>query len=581
MRQAVRGTAVAALAAAANAATLAEVCTVANVQAALPANGTLNGINLIPSSVTANAVNDANSTTSSTAYNYCNVTASYVHPGKSQEVVVWYTFPSPDTFKNRFYVAGGGGYSLNSDPTGGLAYGAVAGVTDAGYDAINGVALDTVALAGNGSINWDNIYMFGYQALGEMTQIGKAITPAFYGSNSSSKLYTYYEGCSDGGREGWSQIQRFADEYDGAITGAPAFRYGQQQVNHLFANVAEQTLGYYPPPCELEKIVNITIATCDPLDGRTDGVISRSDLCKLNFNLNSTIGTPYYCAATTSTSLGFGFGSKAKRQSSTSEPAQNGTISAQGVALVERLWEGMINSKGERVYVPWPTGSSFQDTATTYNSTTGAWDLSITSLGGEFVTKFIQLIDVSNLSSLENVTYDTLQDWMNDAMVRYMDSLQTTLPDLTPFQSKGGKIIHYHGEADDSIPTASSIHYYDSVRNIMYPTQSYNESITSLQSWYKLFLVSGAAHCSRNTLMPGPYPEDNMATMIDWVENSIEPTGLNGTVTSGTYSGEVQQLCAWPLRPFWSDNSTMNCQYDQKSIDSWTYTFDAFKVPIY
>ncbi len=72
--------------------------------------------------------------------------------------------------------------------------------------------------------------MFAYQGLGEMTQIGKAITPLFYGLDTSTKIYTYYEGCSDGGREGWSQIQRYGTEYDGAITGAPAFRYGQQQV---------------------------------------------------------------------------------------------------------------------------------------------------------------------------------------------------------------------------------------------------------------------------------------------------------------------------------------------------------------
>lgn len=229
MRQSVRSTAVAALAATANAASLADVCTVSNVQAALPANGTLLGINMIPSSVTANAVYNATSQSSTTAYSYCNVTATYAHPGKDQ-VVVWYTFPSPDTFMNRFYVGGGGGYSLNADPTGGLAYGAVAGVTDAGYDAIDSIALDDVVLTGNGSINWDNVYMFAYQGLGEMTQIGKAITPAFYGLDTSTKIYTYYEGCSDGGREGHSQMQRYGDEYDGVITGAPAFRYGQQQV---------------------------------------------------------------------------------------------------------------------------------------------------------------------------------------------------------------------------------------------------------------------------------------------------------------------------------------------------------------
>jgi tannase len=335
----------------------------------------------------------------------------------------------------------------------------------------------------------------------------------------------------------------------------------------------------------MDKIVNMTIAACDPLDGRTDSVVSRTDLCKLHFNINSTIGAAYSCAATTSSSLGFGFGQKRKRQmggsSSSTTPAQNGTVSAKGAALAARLYEGLFNSKGERAYLPWQPACSFEDATTTYDNTTDSWELDIASTGGEFVTKFIQLVDLDNLSSLSDVTYDTLVEWMNSAMVMYMDSLQTTLPDISTFQSAGGKIIHYHGESDDSIPTGSSVHYYDSVRTIMYPDESYNSSITSLQSWYKLFLIPGAAHCSTNTLQPGPYPEDNMATMIDWVENNIEPTGLNATVSSGTYEGEVQQLCAWPLRPYWNGNSSMTCEYDQASIDSWTYTFDAFKVPVY
>ncbi|ESZ90736.1 tannase [Sclerotinia borealis F-4128] len=582
MRQSMRTGAIAALAAsAANAASLTDVCTVANVQAALPANGTLNGINPISSSVTANAV--YNATVSSATYSYCNVTVSYAHPGKDQ-VVVWYNFPSPDSYKNRFYVAGGGGYALSADPTGGLIYGAVGGVTDAGYDAISGINLDSVVLTGNGSINWDNIHMFGYQGLGEMTQLGKAISPSFYGSNASAKLHTYYEGCSDGGREGMSQIQRYGAEYDGVITGAPAFRYGQQQVNHLFSNVAEVTMDYYPPPCELEMIVNMTIAACDPLDGRTDGVISRTDLCKLNFDMNSTIGTAYYCAASTSSSLGFAFGQKAKRQmgqAAADTPVQNGIVSAQGAALAARLWDGMFNSEGERVYVPWQTGSSFQDATTTYDNTTDSWGLSIASTGGEFVTKFIQMVDIDNLASLETVTYDTLQEWMQEAMVKYMDTLQTTLPDLSDFQSNGGKLIHYHGESDDSVPPSSSAHYFESVRSIMYPNQAYNESVASLKAWYKLFYVPGAAHCSTNTLQPGPYPADNMATMMDWVENGIEPERLNATVASGTYEGEVQKLCAYPLRPIWDAEGTLSCEYDQASIDSWTHTFDAFKLPVY
>ncbi|KAI9036745.1 putative tannase [Aspergillus affinis] len=575
--------AVAALAATANAASLTDVCTKSNVQDALPSNGTLLGIDLIPSAVTASAVYNASADMGSTeTFTYCNVTVTYTHTGKDDEVVIKYAFPKPSDFKKRFYVAGGGGFSLSSDATGGLSYGAVGGATSAGYDAFDN-SYDDVVLYGNGSINWDATHMFGYQALGEMTQLGKVLTRGFYGLSTDSKVYTYYEGCSDGGREGMSQVQRWGEEYDGVIAGAPAFRFAQQQVHHVYPATIEHTMDYYPPPCELDKIVNATIAACDPLDGRTDGVISRTDLCKLHFNLTSIIGEPYHCAAQTSTSLGFGFSKRQAPGSSTSyQPEQNGTVTAEGVAVAQAVYDGLHDSKGQRAYLSWQIGSDLSDAAPTYNSNTSAWELNIPSTGGEYVTKFVQLLDLDNLSDLNGVTYDTLVDWMTTGMVRYMDSLQTTLPDLTPFQSSGGKMIHYHGESDPSIPAASSVHYWQSVRAIMYPHLSDQESLKALEDWYQFYLIPGAAHCGSNSLQPGPYPQYNMETMIDWVENGNKPSRLNATVSSGDHAGETQMLCQWPTRPLWSGNSSaFKCVNDEKSIDSWTYEFSAFKVPVF
>ncbi|KIY52227.1 tannase and feruloyl esterase [Fistulina hepatica ATCC 64428] len=590
MRSSLLAAAVAALVAAANAtsnSSLADVCTVSNVQDALPSNGTLLGIDLIPSSVTVSEVYNASSSTgmdssSSTTYDYCNVTVSYTHTGKGDKVVLRYAFPSPSDFDNRFYVAGGEGYSLSTDATGGLAYGAAGGITDAGYDAFD-YSYDEVVLYGNGTINWDATYMFGYQALGEMAQVGKAISPGFYGLSDDTKIYTYFEGCSDGGREGMSQVQRWAEEYDGVIAGAPAFRYAQQQTNHVFSSAVEHTLDYYPPPCELDKIVNATIAACDPLDGRTDGVVSRTDLCMLYFNLSSIVGESYYCAAENSTSLGFGFSKRAEGSTTSYQPAQNGTVTAEGVAVAQAIYDGLHNTTGSRAYLSWQIASELEDAITEYDSDTDSWELDIPSTGGEYVVKFVELLDLDNLSNLDNVTYDTLVGWMETAMVKYMDSLQTTVPNLTPFLSSGGKLLHYHGESDPSVPTASSVHYWQSVRSIMYPNLTQEASIEALQDWYQLYLIPGAAHCGTNDLQPdGPYPEDNMRTMIDWVESGVTPTHLNATVSSGEYEGEVQMLCQWPTRPLWHDNSTtFDCVTDEESIATWTYEFPAFLVPVY
>jgi tannase len=120
----------------------------------------------------------------------------------------------------------------------------------------------------------------------------------------------------------------------------------------------------------------------------------------------------------------------------------------------------------------------------------------------------------------------------------------------------------------------------------MYPNSTSDESLEALEDWYQFYLIPGAAHCGVNSLQPdGPYPESNMETMINWVENGIKPTRLNATVQGGAYEGDIQMLCQWPTRPLWSGNDTgvdtFECVNDTASIESWTYEFDAFRVPIY
>ncbi|RYP01750.1 hypothetical protein DL764_006094 [Monosporascus ibericus] len=591
--------AIAGLLAMVGAASLGDLCTVSAIQEALPANGTLLGIDLIPSSVTANVVKNATAgsdmgsgnSDSTKTYDYCNVTVQYTHTGRSDAVSLWYFLPSPDDFQNRYLGIGGGGYSISMGSGGlsaGLAYGAVAGTTNGGFGDGFSTSADEVNLLGNGTINYEAVHMFGYKALGEATVVGKALSRGFYSLATDSKIFTYFSGCSDGGREAWSQIQRWGEVYDGVVAGAPAFRYSHQQVGHLTSNVVEHTLKYYPPPCELEKIVNLTIAACDPLDGRTDGVVSRSDLCKLKFDIKSTVGTPYYCAAENHYNPGLGFSKRhSKRQSAPAgsgtsyQPAQNGTISAKGVEVAQTILDGLKDLQGRQAYVSAQPSSDFADAQTEYDNATSSWTLSIASTGGEFVKRFIMLEDGDNIDSLDGVTYDTMVEWMTKAMVMYSDSLQTTLPDLTVFSSHGGKVIHYHGESDSSIPAASSVHYYDSVRSVMYPNLPYHESVDALSDWYRFFLVPGAGHCGTSQSQPGPWP-DNLQSVINWVENDVAPDTVPATVASGPLEGESQPLCAWPLRPYWSNNgNAVKCEYDQASIDSWTYSFDAFKLPIY
>lgn len=481
---------------------------------------------------------------------------------------VSYLLPAPDKFEGRYVSTGGGGLAINSGVSfspSGIIVGAVSGITDGGFGNFD-TEWDAVFLAANDTINWQATYMFGYQAHHELATLGKAYTANLY--NVTDKVYSYYQGCSEGGREGWSQVQRFADQFDGAAIGAPALRYGQQQVNHLSPAVIQLDIGYTPTACALEKITNLTIAFCDPLDGLADGVIARSDLCLLQFDFNTTIGESYYCAAAAATTM--------PAQSAT--PEQNGTITAQDAANYKAVVEGLHTSDGKRAYITFQIGSDNGEAEPSYDATTDSWAFTTpSSLGGEWVARFLELQDTNNLASFDNVTADTLRDWMALGMYRYADSLQTTNPDLSALQAAGAKVVHIHGEQDNSIPAASSVHYYESVRSIMYPALDFNESSAALDDFYRLFLVPGGAHCETNSLQPGGgWPQETLQTVIAWVEQGVAPATL------GNSGAAITELCRWPLRPLWGGNGTsFDCVYDQPSIDSWMYEFDAFAVPVY
>ena len=558
--------------------TLDDICTSTYLKANFPAVDFFDGITLNPDSITASPV--LNYSVSdyvfypNANFDFCDVSFTYSHNGRDDEVILTYWLPEPDNFQNRYLSTGGGGYAINSGNgslPGGIEYGAVAGLTNGGFGIFQDQAIEDFLLA-NGTLNWWNIYMFGYDAIHEMSIIGKEFTKSVFNMTANNAtLYSYYQGCSEGGREGWSQVQRFADQFDGATIGAPAFRFAFQQVQHLYSNVVEQTMGYYPPPCELEKIMNETITNCDPLDGRVDGVVSRTDLCTMHYNISVTEGLPYYCAAAAAT----GF--------SGATPEQNGTVSKQGIAVAQKILDGLHTTDGKRAYFTYTPSSTWTDAATSWNATSESWELDITGLGGSFVEVLLDLQNGTNLQTLENVTYDTLRDWIQDGWNRYNDVLMTNWPDLSPYKNAGGKIIHFHGESDFSIPTASSVRYWESVRQVMNPGLSYNESTQAQDEFYKLFLVPGGSHCDVNAYEPnGPWPQTNLAVLIDWVENGVAPVTLNATVLQGENIGTNQQICSWPLRPYWTENGTnMECVYDQTSIDSWQYDLDAFYMPVY
>ena len=74
--------------------------------------------------------------------------------------------------------------------------------------------------------------------------------------------------------------------------------------------------------------------------------------------------------------------------SSSTTPAANGTVSTQAAAVAETIMNGLYTTDGKFAYFSYQPSSAFDDAKTTYNNETGEYEVSVTSLSGEFVTKF-------------------------------------------------------------------------------------------------------------------------------------------------------------------------------------------------
>jgi tannase len=182
-----------------HAASLDDVCTMDFVASVLPADGFITGTSIVTGSVAVTAISNVSVAASAgslgvDAVGVCNITFGYTHDGKDGTTNVWYYFPEPSAFQNRFLATGGGGLS------GGLPYGAAMGTTDAGLGSWSAQLTDTVLYA-NGSMNYDALYAFSHVAIHEMTVLGQQLAKTFY---SADKIYSYYQEYSEGGRDGFS-----------------------------------------------------------------------------------------------------------------------------------------------------------------------------------------------------------------------------------------------------------------------------------------------------------------------------------------------------------------------------------------
>jgi feruloyl esterase len=420
----------------------------------------------------------------------------------------------PAQWNRKFLGVGNGGfagtisYSAMISP---LQAGYATGSTDTGHK-----ASDTTWAVGH----FERVVDFGHRAIHAMTQTDKAILRAFYGA---APAHSYFEGCSNGGRQALMEAQRYPADYDGIIAGDPGAYWTHLYTGgHLWVVRALDGDGYIPTS-KVPVIANAVNKACDAMDGIEDGILNDPRRCHFDPSVLLCKGADGSACLTT---------------------AQ--------LDAVRKLWDGARTADGDQIQPGLLPGGE---------DGPGGWAQWITGTGpatgghaGLGLPAFKYIIFENPNWDYRSFKYDAPQGFDND--VDFTDQkasalLNATDPDLRPFQALGGKLIQYHGLSDPDITPLNSIHYYEQVAQVV--GHGSNHGIRDTSQFYRLFLVPGMQHCGGG---PGPNTFSMLGALDQWVERGVAPEKI---VASHLTSGKVDRtrpLCPYPQEAQWKGSGS-------------------------
>ncbi|KAF5019320.1 hypothetical protein F66182_8677 [Fusarium sp. NRRL 66182] len=433
----------------------------------------------------------------------CQVVIQYTHPGWN-DTINTYVYLPVSGWNGRFVGVGGGGWSTGdvSNLAQPAAKGYSAVTTDGGHLLANRQELDW-ALTSPGNLNWYELQNFAAVSLDDAATLGKAATAAFYGREPK---YSYFNGCSTGGRQGHMMAQRYATQYDGIIATASAFNWDKFIVSEFYPQLVMNLLDYYPPLCELNALTRAAIDACDSLDGVKDGVISDPELCK--FDPKTVVGSSVECTG----------------------PPGTVKISEQAAEIASATWYGPETEDGKSLWYGIGHAADLVGLANTTCTSLTNCSSNPFAIARQWLSSFVLQDHNADLGSLTRSDYSRL---FRQSVHRFASVIGAADADLTDFKKAGGKLISWHGTADQLIPYNGSIDYFKRVL----------ELDSSATDYYRLFIAPGVGHCDGGA---GWYPGSGFDALVKWVEDDDAAPDTLYAETVGTDEKRAVQLCLYP-----------------------------------
>jgi len=364
-------------------------------------------------------------------------------------------------------------------------------------------------------------YDYGFQQTGTVTPVAKSIMASFYGAGP---LYSYFLGCSNGGREAMIASQRWGQMFDGIVAGDPGFRLPHAAIAGTWTSqqlaLAAQavvpgssTSGPNGTPnlvsaftaADLNLAGQFAVQACDALDGLQDGMIFNTAGCQKAFD-PSTL-TQLQCSGAKTASC----------------------LLSQQITALQKIFQGPVDSRGNALYSAWPYDAGIPDpkwmmwtTGVTtniagvpvpiqfiaQNTTQGATSSMYLFSTPPNPSLNIFTASMDDLSAAANATDSTYAQ----SASTYMEATDTS---LAAFTAHNGKIIYYHGESDPVFSMYDTVNYYEAL------SAAHG---TATAGFARLFLVPGMNHCSGGLHALDSF--DPLSAVVQWVEYGIAPDSI-------------------------------------------------------
>jgi feruloyl esterase len=415
---------------------------------------------------------------------FCRVAAT-LKPTRDSDITIELWMPTSG-WNGKFQAVGNGAFN------GAIAYPAMARALASGYATSS---TDTGHVGGSASFalgHPEKIIDFGWRAVHEMTDRSKRIIATYY---SAGPKFSYWNGCSAGGRQAMKEAQRFPTDFDGIIAGAPGLDWTGRAAQALrVAKALERTESARLSQTHTQLLHRTVLQACDTLDGLKDGLIDDPTRCKFDPAVLQCKGSDEAACLTT---------------------AQ--------VETARLIYSAAVNPRTKREIAGLAPGSELGWTQLGWSASARATGLDqfrflVFNDPGWDVQKFNFDSDIVRAEETDDNTINALE------------------PNLKPFIDRGGKLIQYHGWSDPQISPGNSTQYYSRVLEAL-------GGAVRIQNSYRLFLAPGMAHCGGGE---GPNSFDMVSALEQWVEHGKAPDQIIASHSTNGIVDRTRPLCPYP-----------------------------------